>query len=85
MKLGEVLRKERERKGLSTQEVATRLGVGLSDLEAIEAGEHPAFEDAAGWVLQFNQLIEGQVSQFYYPCGIPFQELDDYPILARGF
>lgn len=82
MKLGEVLRKERERKGLKRQDVATRLQMSAADLEAIEAGENPDFERAGHLVLQFNELIEGQVSQIFYPCGLPFQELDDYPVVT---
>ena len=54
----------------------------MSEVEAIEAGENGDFERAAGLVLQFNEMIGGQVSQLYYPCGLPFQELDDYPIVG---
>lgn len=80
MKLGEVLKKEREGKGLSTGEVAEGLNVIESDLAAIEAGEDSRFEAFANLVLGFNELIEGQVSQLYYPCGLPFAEVRDYDV-----
>ena len=159
MKLGEVLKKERENKGLSrhdgyTQEqVAEKLGISTEEYEAVEAGESAAevwgprlaqiaikletptsrllaesrrFEDTkpgqAGPLitghrerrelsaaevaeyaeipeeeyaeveagkselekygplfLGFAELIEQPVFNLFYPCGLPFQELDDYP------
>ncbi|MEM1178170.1 MAG: helix-turn-helix domain-containing protein [Acidobacteriota bacterium] len=82
MKLGEVLRKERERKSLSLEDVAERMQISVEALQALEAGANHEFENAGGLLLQFNQLIEGQVSQIFYPCGLPFQELDDYPIVG---
>ena len=42
MKLGEVLKKERERKGLSVEDVAVRLGSSIDRYREIEAGQTPA-------------------------------------------
>jgi transcriptional regulator with XRE-family HTH domain len=42
VKLGEVLMKERERKKLSKEDVASQLGISLEDYEQIEAGESEA-------------------------------------------
>ncbi len=78
MKLGDVLRKERENRELATAEAANRLGISVAEYEAIEAGEDASFESAASLVLQFNEMIGGQVGQLYYPCGIPFTEVTDY-------
>ena len=80
MKLGDVLKKERERKGLSTSATAEQLGVSLEEYEAIEAGENASFDAAASLVLSFNEMIEGQVSQLYYPCGLPFTEVTKYDV-----
>ncbi len=80
MKLGDVLKKERERKGLSVGAAAERMGVSAEVYEAIEAGQNADFESAAALVLSFNEMIEGQVSQLYYPCGIPFTEVTDYEV-----
>lgn len=42
MKLGDVLKKERENKGLSTAEVAEKLGLAEAEYLKVEAGESPA-------------------------------------------
>ena len=42
MKLGEVLMKERERKKLSKEDVASKLGISLEEYDQIEAGESEA-------------------------------------------
>ncbi len=80
MKLGDVLKKEREGRGLSTAEVASRLEISEQDLAAIEAGENSSFENAANLVLSFNEMIGGQVNQLYYPCGLPFTEVRGYEV-----
>ena len=42
MKLGDVLKKERENKELAVDEVASKLGIDTAEYEQIEAGETPA-------------------------------------------
>lgn len=153
MKLGDVLKKERQNKKLSIEEVADKLGISKEEWETMEAGESPAeqwgphlaqiaieletptsrllaesgrFEDTkqgqAGGLIQghrqrrekseaemaealgvsedeyrkiesgdselevygprflgFAEVIEQPVFNLFYPCGLPFQELDDYP------
>lgn len=153
MKLGDVLKKERNNKKLSVDEVAEKLGISVEEWETMEAGETPAedwgprlaqiaieletptsrlladsgrFEDtkkgqAGGLIrkyrekrekteaqmaealgiteeeyreieageseveiygprfLGFAEAIEQPVFNLFYPCGLPFQELDDYP------
>ena len=166
MKLGDVLKKERENRDLSVAEVADRLKIPEAEYQAIEAGESPAelwgphlahiaialetptsrllaesgrFKDTnmgqAGPLIQghrkereksiaemveslasyeemqtqdgykpltqedyeqieaggspietygplflgFAEAIEQPVFNLFYPCGLPFQELDDYP------
>ena len=44
MKLGDVLKKERERKKLTIEAVAQKLGIGLEDYQEMEAGSSPAEE-----------------------------------------
>ncbi len=78
MKLGDVLKKERERKGVAIEAAAEQLGIGVDRYVAIEGGEDADFETAASLVLQFNEMVGGQVGQLYYPCGIPFTEVRDY-------
>ncbi len=48
------------------------------DYEQIEAGESP-IEKYGPLLLGFSQAIEEPVFNIFYPCGLPFQELDDYP------
>jgi len=161
VKLGDVLKKERENKGLSVEETAKELGLSKKDYEKIEAGESPAeewgprlayiaivletptsrllaesgrsadckkgqaaklikghrerkelepedivkrieeirealvpfsleqykeveagkspIEEYGPLLLHFAELIEQPVFNLFYPCGLPFQELDDYP------
>ena len=44
MKLGDVLKKERDRKRLTEEDVAGRLGVSVEQYQEIEAGNSPAEE-----------------------------------------
>ena len=156
MKLGEVLKKEREKKGTSLDDMASALGISSDEYQTMEAGE----SDAETWgpvlaqiaieletptsrllaesgrstdckagqagplikghrerrkrsegdliqalgdygvdaeryaeieagtsgievmgprFLAFAEAIEQPVFNLFYPCGLPFQELDDYP------
>ncbi len=84
MKLGEVLKQERERRQLSIPEIAERLGVEVAQYEAIEAGEDSSFEAIGALVLGFNELIEGQVNQLFYPCGLPFTEVRAYDVSVEA-
>ena len=72
MKLGQVIKQERQPKGLTSTDVASSLGLSLDDYKPREAGKSSGFETAAELILGFNELIEGQVNQLYYPCGLPF-------------
>ncbi len=79
MKLGDVLRKEREMKGISAATMADRLGVSADDYQEIEGGGDSSFESAVALVANFAKAVDlPGVNGLYYPCGIPFQELDDY-------
>ena len=50
----------------------------LEDYEQVEAGESP-IEKYGPLCLGFAEVIEQPVFNLFYPCGLPFQELDDYP------
>ena len=66
MKLGDVLKKERSKRGASKEEMAKLLGISEREYLSIEAGGMPR----SG----VKKLIEwGERS------GLGFQELDDYP------
>ncbi len=82
MKLGDVLKKEREMRGGSMQrieEVWTDMRpLSAKAIEEIESGTHEEFEAAAALVAAYCKAFDIPVSQLYYPCGIPFQTIDDY-------
>ena len=78
MKLGDVLKKERERKNISVEAIAEQLRIPPREWEMIEAGESP-LETYAALLQQFSKVIDQPVNELFYPCGLPFQELDDYP------
>ncbi len=48
------------------------------EYEQTEAGESPV-EKYGPLLLGFAEVIEQPVFNIFYPCGLPFQELDDYP------
>lgn len=75
---GELIRRHRERQGLSTAALAEQLDLPESEYTAIEAGESP-LERFGPLCLGFAELVEQPVFNLFYPTGLPFQELEDYP------
>lgn len=75
---GELIRGHRERRERPVEEVAEAAGVPVDDYRAIEAGQSE-LEKWGPLFLGFAEQIEQPVFNLFYPCGLPFQELDDYP------
>jgi transcriptional regulator with XRE-family HTH domain len=75
---GSLIRKHRERRGLSREELAAQLGWSVEYLTAIEDGASP-LEEYAPLLLQFAEMIDQPIFNLFYPCGLPFAELKDYP------
>jgi transcriptional regulator with XRE-family HTH domain len=88
---GELIKRHRERRGKTAEELAAALAAeqaefrqwadGSSAVEKyreIEAGTSPV-EKYGPLFLAFAEAIEQPVFNLFYPCGLPFQELDDYP------
>lgn len=75
---GALIRAHRERRGKSPEEMAEALGVDVEEYRAIEEGKTP-LEEQGPLLLRFAELIEQPVFNLFYPCGLPFDELDDYP------
>jgi len=75
---GPLIRGHRERKEKSVAELAEALSISAEDYEQIEAGRSPV-EKYGPLFLGFAEAIEQPVFNLFYPCGLPFQELDDYP------
>lgn len=75
---GKLIRKHRERRELSVEQMAEKLEISQEEYEKIEAGQSD-IEKYGPLLLAFAELIEQPVFNLFYPCGLPFQELDDYP------
>ncbi|MEM6454581.1 MAG: helix-turn-helix transcriptional regulator [Acidobacteriota bacterium] len=75
---GELIAKHRGRREKSEEDLASAIGVDADTLQQIESGESP-IETIGPILLRFAEVIEQPVFNLFYPCGLPFQELDDYP------
>lgn len=75
---GGLIRRHRERREKSEAELAEALGISEDEYRTIEAGESE-LEVYGPRFLGFAEVIEQPVFNLFYPCGLPFQELDDYP------
>ena len=75
---GELIMKHRERRGLSREDLAKRLDWRLEQISSIETGDSP-LEEYAPLLLSFAEMIDQPIFNLFYPCGLPFSELPDYP------
>jgi transcriptional regulator with XRE-family HTH domain len=84
---GPLIKGHRERLQKSVQEVVEEINRERTDPTpriteeeylAIEAGRSP-IEKYGPLLLGFAELIEQPVFNLFFPCGLPYQELDDYP------
>ena len=75
---GLLVRRHREARGKTLEEVAEAAEIPLDDYRAVEQGDSP-LETWGPLLLGFAEVVEQPVFNLFYPCGLPFQELDDYP------
>ena len=75
---GPLIRQHRERRGKTPPDMASALDLSEDEYTAIEAGSSD-LETYGPRFLAFAEAIEQPVFNLFYPCGLPFQELDDYP------
>lgn len=75
---GKLIKGHRERRELTPAEVAEYVGISAEEYEKVEAGDSE-LEVYGPRFLGFAEAIEQPVFNLFYPCGLPFQELDDYP------
>lgn len=84
---GELIKGHRERKGFSIEEIIRQIEdtstdglvkISTEEYESVEAGNSP-IEKYGPLLLHFAEVIEQPVFNLFYPCGLPFQTLDDYP------
>ena len=74
----ELIRKHRERRGKTPEEVAEYMEVSREEYQEVETGTSP-IEKYGPLLLHFAELIEQPVFNLFYPCGLPLEKLDDYP------
>ena len=75
---GPLIQGHRERREKQVAEMAAALEMAEDDYQKIESGGSP-IEKYGPLFLGFAEAIEQPVFNLFYPCGLPFQELDDYP------
>jgi len=75
---GKLITGHRERREKTIAELAEALEVSEEEYQEIEAGKSP-IEKFGPVLLGVAEAVEQPVFNFFYPCGLPFQELDDYP------
>lgn len=75
---GQLIRKHREKREKSPAALAEAAGVSEQEYQEIEDGTS-GLETYGPRFLGFAEAIEQPVFNLFYPCGLPFQELDDYP------
>ena len=74
----ELIRKHRERRNKTVEQMAEGLEIPKEEYEQIEAGQS-GIEKYGPLLLHFAELIEQPVFNLFYPCGLPLDKLDDYP------
>lgn len=74
----ELIRKHRERRGKTVEQMAEGLEISKEEYEEIENGQS-GIEKYGPLLLHFAELIEQPVFNLFYPCGLPLEKLDDYP------
>lgn len=62
----------------TAEEMAAAMGLSAAEYAEVEAGQSP-LETVGPTLLHFAEIIEQPVFNLFYPCGLPYRELDDYP------
>lgn len=75
---GELIRKHRERRNKTSDQMAEEIEVSKEEYQQIEAGQSP-IEEYGPLLLHYAEVIEQPVFNLFYPCGLPLDKLDDYP------
>ena len=75
---GKLITKHREKRELSREALASQLNWTVEELALVEDGKSP-LEQYAPLLLRFADVINQPIFNLFYPCGLPFAELRDYP------
>lgn len=73
--VGSLIRKHREQRGRSVDEMATALELAPEEYATIEAGVTP-LERWGPLLLAFAEMVGEPVFNLFYPCGIALRSLD---------
>lgn len=76
---GELIRKHRERRGKTPEQMAELLEIPAEEYAQIEGGQSP-IEEYGPFFLRFAEAIEQPVFNLFYPFGLPLDKLsvEDY-------
>jgi transcriptional regulator with XRE-family HTH domain len=72
---GELIRKHRERRQKTVEQMAEQLEISKEEYEQIEAGQS-GIEEYGPLLLHFAEIIEQPVFNLFYPFGLPLEKLD---------
>lgn len=75
---GNLIGMHREKRQLNREQLASLLDWPTELLASIESGDSP-LETYAPLLLRFAELIEQPIFNLFNPCGLPFDQLTDYP------
>jgi transcriptional regulator with XRE-family HTH domain len=75
---GPRIRAKREQRGDTEEAMAEYLELPLAEYAEVEAGRSP-LEECAPMLLRFAEAVEQPIFNLFYPCGIAFEKLEDYP------
>jgi len=74
---GKLVKRCREKRGLTQQSLAAMVEMTLPDLVALENGKSAA-EIYASLLLGFAQLVNQPIFNLLYPAGLPLDKIEDY-------
>jgi transcriptional regulator with XRE-family HTH domain len=75
---GHLVTRHRERRAMSQEELGNRVGWHVDRIALIEAGKTP-IEIYGPLLLRFSEMVDQPIFNLFYPCGLPYAELKDYP------
>ena len=75
---GARVRARREQRGYTAEATAEYLELPLVEYSEIEAGRSP-IEECGPMLLRFAEAVDQPIFNLFYPCGIAFEKLEDYP------
>lgn len=75
---GPRVKARREERGITAEATAEYLELPPLEYAEIEAGRSP-IEQCAPMLLRFAEVVDQPIFNLFYPCGIAFEKLEDYP------